>query len=144
MRFIRFPWIAAAAALTAEMCAGAAHASDVHWSVGIQAPIGPGVSVGTVISNRHGAPYVVAPAPVVYAPAPVVYAPVYAPPPQVVYAPAPVWVPRPVYAAAPVWVGGRWIYPRHDQRVPVWHDHHDHRGPPHFDPRHGPGREIRY
>ena len=73
---------------TAALAAGSAHASDVHWSVGIQAPIAPGVSVGTVISNRHAlpvvAPVLVAPPPV-YVPAPVVYAPpMYAPP---VYAP---------------------------------------------------------
>jgi hypothetical protein len=135
MPFIRFPWLAAAAALT-TMCAGAAHAGDVHWSVGIQAPIGPGVSVGTVISNRH---VFVAPAPVVYAPAPVVYAPPpYAP---VAYAPGPVWAPRRVVYGAPIWVGGRWADPHHVHAAPVWHDRH---GPPHFDPRRSPGREIRY
>ena len=52
----------------AALAAGSAHASDVHWSVGIQAPIAPGVSVGTVISNRHGLPVV---APVLVAPPPV-------------------------------------------------------------------------
>jgi len=122
---------------TAALAAGSAHASDVHWSVGIQAPIAPGVSVGTVISNRHLAPVLVAPP--VYLPAPVVYAPS-----PVVYAPAPVYAPRPVVWGAPVWVGGRWVrYPVHHHPVPgVWQPGFDHRGPPL--PVHHPGREIRY
>jgi hypothetical protein len=130
----------AAVAITA-WCAAPAHAADVHWSIGIHAPIGPGVALGTVISDRRYAPVWVPPPPVVY-PAPVVYAPppvVYAPP-RVVYAPAPV-------AYAPVWVGGRWVHRHHHRHG--WHGHHDrgwrddHRGPPHFVPRR-PGREIRY
>ena len=74
-----------AAGTLVALAAGPARASDVYWSVGIHAPIGPGVAVGTVISNGgYGVP-VVAPvmAPPVYVPAPV-----YAPPP-VVYAPPP-------------------------------------------------------
>ena len=79
--------IAAVATAASLLSAGAAHAGNVYWSIGISAP-----PVGTVISN---APYY-GPAPVVYAPPPVVYAPapVYAPPP-VVYRP----VPRVVYQA---------------------------------------------
>lgn len=140
----------AVAALSAVLFAGAAHAGNVSWSIGIQAPIGPGASIGTVFSNYPAMPVVVAPAPVIYAPAPVVYTPpprvVYAPAP-VVYAPAPVYVPRRV-VAGPVWVGGRWVHPqppqRHgrdgwrdgrghwdDRRAPVYRPHggRDHRGP---------------
>ncbi len=134
---------------TAVLAAGPAHAANVHWSVGIQAPIAPGVSVGTVISSQHGFPVVVpvvAPPPV-YWPAPVVYAPpIYAAPP--VYAPPiyarPIYAPRVVYGA-PVWVGGRWV------RGPVHHHHphpggwrhgFDHRPAP--VPVRRPGREVRY
>lgn len=77
--------------------AGAAHAGDVFWSVGVQAA--PGVQLG--FSN---APQVYAPQPVYYAPQPVYYAP-----PPVVYAPQPVYYnqPRVVYQPAPVFVRGR-------------------------------------
>lgn len=130
--------IAAVAVVAGTLCAGAAHASHVSWSIGINAPIGPGASIGTVISGGAPASVVVAPAPVVYAPAPVVYTPapvVYTPapvvytPPPVVYRPAPVVVaPEPVYAPrrvvmAPVWFGGRWIYPEPHRRH---HHHHRH------------------
>jgi len=115
----------------AALAAGPAHAANVAWSVGIQAPIGPGVSVGTVVTN--GVPVF----------APVVAAPVYVPPPVVlpatVYAP-PVVVPRIVYGP-PVWVGGHWV--RHPVRGPypvAWYPGHDHRGPP----ARMPGRAIRY
>ena len=127
----------------AAFAAGSAHASNVHWSVGIQAPIGPGVSVGTVISNQHGfpvvAPVLVAPPPV-YVPAPVVYAPpLYGPP---VYG-APIYAPRVVYGA-PVWAGGRWVrYPvQHRPHPGVWHPGYDRRVAP--VPVRMPGREIRY
>jgi hypothetical protein len=137
MKTSRSIWIATAASVLV-LAAASARASDVSWSVGIQAPVGPGVSVGTVISNRSYGPAV---APVIYAPAPVVYAPppVYVPAP--VYAPAPVMLPAPVYVpqrvvyGAPVWVSGRWVYPsRHHHHEPVWRE-------PEY--RH-PGREIRY
>ena len=76
--------------LAGTLGASAAHAGNVHWSVGINLP-----PVGTVISN---APVYHVPPPVVYAPPPVVvHRPpqvVYAPPPAVVYQPAP----RVVYA----------------------------------------------
>ena len=104
--------IAAAIVLSAT----AAQARDVTWSIGIQAPLHPGVSIGTVISNApvyRPAPVVYVeplyrPAPVVYAEplywsAPVVYAeplywsaPVYARPAPVVYVPRPVYAPRQV------------------------------------------------
>jgi hypothetical protein len=80
----------AVAAVGCALATGAAHAgSNVHWSVGINVP------VGAVMSS---APVYVEPAPV-YAPGPVVYAPapVYVAPPPPVYV-----VPRVVYAPAPV------------------------------------------
>jgi hypothetical protein len=153
------------------MFAGTAHAGHVSWSIGIEAPIGPGATIGTVISNHHAAPVpmpapvMVAPAPVIYAPPPVVYRPapvVYAPPvvygpAPVVYAAPPVYVPRRV-VAAPVWVGGRWVHaePRRHHR----HHHHgrdhrdgwrdgrghwddDRRGPPVHEPQGGWRRDPR-
>jgi len=150
-------WMALGASVA--LAAGSAHATDVHWSLGIHAPIGPGVVVGTVISNRPGLP-VLAPVvvPPVYLPAPVVYAPpVYTP--RLVYGP-PVYMPRVVYGP-PVWGGGRWVrhpghyphqhayrpdhghygqYTRHDVRYPG----DDHRRSPAVAPVRQPGREIRY
>jgi len=128
----------------AALAAGSAHAADVHWSVGINAPIAPGVAVGTVISNHGVWPVpVMAPAPV-YLPAPPVYGPpVYGPP---VYA-APVYAPPVVYGT-PVWVGGRWArYPMHHAHPhPVaWRPGYDHRAPaPRVPTPRMPGREIRY
>jgi len=133
----------------AALAAGSAHAADVHWSVGINAPIAPGVAVGTVISNHGVWPVpVMAPAPV-YLPAPPVYGPpVYGPP---VYGPpvyaAPVYAPPVVYGA-PVWVGGRWArYPMHHAHPhPVaWRPGDDHRAPaPRGPTPRMPGPEIRY
>lgn len=121
---------AAVAAAASLLAAGAAHAGNVYWSVGISAP-----AVGTVISNAP--PVVVAPAPVVYAPPPVVYAP-----PPVVYEPAPVVVrpvPRVVYGAPVVigrpvpvgYYGGGWGDRDHDG-IPNRYDRYDNRwGHPH-------------
>ena len=102
------PLILALATTATLLCAGAAHAGNVQWSIGINLP-----AIGTVITNLpvpFPVPVFRAPPQVVYqAPAPVYYeepAPVYyqAPepvyyqaPPQVVYRP----VPR-GYAPAPV------------------------------------------
>ena len=87
----------------------AAHARDVYWSIGIQAPLHPNVSIGTVFSNAPVYQPIYAPVPVyydapVYAPAPVYLpAPVYYRPAPVVYAPQPYYAPqRVVYQ--PVWV----------------------------------------
>lgn len=86
--------ISSLAALAALSTAGAAHAADVAWSVGIGLP-----GVGAVISNgpsyRHGG----------YAGYGRGYGRgYYAPPP--VYVPAPVYVqPRVVYQPAPVVYG---------------------------------------
>jgi len=128
----------------AALAAGSAHAGNVHWSVGIQAPIAPGVSVGTVITDRPYAPVYVAPAPV-YVPAP----PVYVPAPEPVYVPAPVVYPRPVYAprvvyapvwGGPVWAHGRWVHHHH----PRFEHGGYHGGYPAPAPIYRPGREVRY
>ena len=104
------------------VCAGAAHATDVHWSVGINLP-----QVGTVISNapvyRAPMPVYVQQAPVYWEPAPVYVEPapvvVYRQaPPQVVYRPAPVYAPG--YYYGPSVVRADWVGPRHGG----WHDAH--------------------
>jgi hypothetical protein len=94
----------ALAATALVLAAVGAQARDVFWSVGINAPIQPGVSFGTVFSN---APHY-QPAPVYYQPAPVVYVePVY-------YQPAPlVYLPQPYYAPRRVVYGTGWYAPRH-------------------------------
>jgi hypothetical protein len=116
--------IAAVAALAggALLAAGSARASDVHWSVGISAPLYPG-HVSTVISNgRYYAP----PPPVYVRPAPIYY---YAPPP-VYYRPAPVYhypAPVVVYRHGPPH-HGYWHHRHHDRWHDRWHDrrgHHD-------------------
>ena len=116
--------LTATLALAAGLAAANAQARDVSWSIGIQAPLQPGVSIGTVISNApvyQAMPY--------YQPAPVFYAePVYLPAP-VVYLPQPVYAPqRVIYAPrrvvhAPVWVRGG-----HGQRH--WRQERRHRGEP--------------
>ena len=113
---------------TTGLCAGTAHAGNVSWSVGINAP-----GIGTVISNVPAYPvpvYVPAPvysssyAPVqVYAPVPV-YQPVYGP----VYGP----VYRPGYAVLPAPV----VYPNYGAgyrpvTVVYWRGHDRH----HWEPR---------
>ena len=97
-RLLRFAPFAAALAVAAISVP--AQAGGVSWSVGINAPITPGVHVGTVINGGHARRYY--PAPVVYAPPPVYLPPpvVYTPPPPVYVAPV-VYAPRPVYYAAP-------------------------------------------
>lgn len=84
-------------ALTGTLAAASARASDVYWSIGLNAPIHPGVSIGTVISNGPGYGYgggYYRPAPIYYsAPAPVYYgAPAYG---YYDYAPAPVYYSAP-------------------------------------------------
>jgi hypothetical protein len=87
MKSIRNKILLASLAVAGSLAAGAARASDVYWSIGLSAPIHPGVSIGTVISNSPGYRGYVRPAPIYYAPAPVYYAP-----PPVYVAPAPVYV----------------------------------------------------
>jgi hypothetical protein len=110
--------------LAATLAAGAAHASDVHWSIGIHAP-----HVGTVISNapqRHRHHHVAPP--VMYYPAPAV---VYHHPPTVVYQPEPVYQPAPVV----VYRGGH-RHPGHWRgHGRHFHDDH-HRGGGHGRHRH--------
>ena len=93
---------AVAAGLLAGLVSGAAHASRVSWSVGVNvAPVAVGVGSGYY------------PAPV-YAPAPVYVAPrpVYVAPPPVMYRPVPVYRPAPVYYGPP----------------PGYYRHHRHHG----------------
>ena len=96
--------------------------AGVSWSIGINAPIAPGVQVGTVIGGGHVPRY--------YGPAPVVYAPVYTPPPVVYVPPPPVYAPV-VYGPPAVVVAPRPVYRYY--RAPVivrpgygyYHHHHD-------------------
>lgn len=87
-------------ALAGTLAAGAARASDVYWSIGLNAPIHhSGVSIGTVISNGpgyHGGYY--RPAPIYYSAPPVYYAP------------------APVYYSAPRYVYRDGRYDRRDHR----------------------------
>jgi hypothetical protein len=102
-------------ALAAGLTAASVQARDVTWSVGINAPLPTGVSIGTVISNGP-----------VYHPAPLVYEmPVVLPPPLIMR-PAPVvYVPQPVYVPQRVVYGPVWVPPGHGQAR--WkHKHHRH------------------
>jgi len=100
--------VVAALACSALFATTAARASNIHWSVGISAPLYPG-EVSTVISNG---PYYAPPPPVYLRPAPVYY---YAPPP-VYYRPVPVVVHR----GAPY--PGYWHQRQYQDR---WHDRRD-------------------
>ncbi|MEO7708447.1 MAG: glutelin [Caldimonas sp.] len=127
------PVILALVASAALLGAGAAHAGNVHWSVGVNLP-----PVATVISNGPvwGAPAYY-PAPVTYAPqvvyeAPVVYPsydvyPSYGIARPIVYGPR--IVERSYYGHRPEWRRGppgrdaRWVPPGHrDERR---HPHRD-------------------
>jgi hypothetical protein len=83
-------------ATTLVLAAAGAQAHGVFWSIGINAPLQPGVSIGTVFSNAPAYPV----APAYYQPAPVVYTePAYYAPAPVFVRPAPVvYLPRPYYA----------------------------------------------
>lgn len=112
------PLILAFAAGAALLAAGAAHAGNVQWSIGINLP-----PIGTVVSN--GPIYVPAPAPVYYpAPAPVYRrAPGYYGPAAVVRAPvvvtpAPAWRHR----GPPAYYGGG---PRQARPVVIVAPRHD-------------------
>ncbi len=147
--------ISAALALTTLVGTSAAHAGDVHWSVGINLP-----AVGTVVSNApvyQGYPARVRyePAPVYYQPAPVYYQPApvyYAPPPVVVHRPVVVYQPAPVYYAQPrvSYARGDW-QPRHrhghghrEHQRHGWDRDGDHRDNDHRDDdRRGGGHDHR-
>jgi hypothetical protein len=107
LRTIPAATVLAAAAFSMPAQAG------VSWSLGISAPIAPGVAIGTVVGGgraHFGA--MIAPAPVVYAPPPVYYSPppvVYSPP---VYLAPPVYAPTRVVYGPPVYVAPRRHYYR--------------------------------
>jgi hypothetical protein len=124
-------------ALAGSLAAGAARAgSHVQWSIGINAPLAPGVAIGTVFSNGpayYPQPVYVEPAPVVYAPAPLYVAPppIYLRPRPVVYLPHRAYVqPRAVYLARPGHgrpvpvIGHGWDRDGHGARG-GWHRSHD-------------------
>ena len=108
------PLVLAIAAVAGVLVAGAAQAgSNIHWSIGINAP-----PVATVISNGYGYGY--------YAPAPV-----YAYPPAVVYSPAPraYYPPQVVYERpAPIYYHGqRRMSDRDRDGIPDRYDRYDNR-----------------
>ena len=129
----------AAAAIVSALGAGAAHAGDVHWTIGINAPLGHGGSIGTVFSNGRAAPVIVAATPVFYEPAPV-YLPAYP-----VYRPRPVVAAPPYVVRAPIWVADRWVgYDRgnahgyrHGWSQPRYGAHYGHNGHDGHGDRHG-------
>lgn len=105
-------------ALAGGLTAASAQARDVTWSIGIHAPLHPGVSIGTVISNAP----VYRPAPMFYAEPVYMPAPVYLQPARVVYMPQPMYAPqRVIYAPA-------WESSGHGQRH--WRHKQRHRGEP--------------
>ena len=108
-RSTRILALAGAAALAAF--GTAAHAGNVHWSVGINLPI----AVAPAPVYVAAAPVYVAPAPVVVAPAPVYVAP------------APVVIaPRPVVYARPVVVLPAPVYYRHGYHRAGYYGHRPH------------------
>ena len=110
--------ILALAAVAAALAAGSAHASNVYWSIGIQAP-----PVATVISSGPVYQPYYDPAPVYRAPPPIYYAP----PPPVYYAPPPVvYRPAPIVYAPPVYYQGG--YGGHGWGGGHRHGHHGHHG----------------
>ena len=83
IRTLSKKWLAAVS-VAGALAAPAAHAgTNVYWSVGINAPIHPAMTVGTVVSNMP-APVYVQPHPVYVQPRPV-----YVQPRPVVIHPAP-------------------------------------------------------
>jgi hypothetical protein len=115
-------------AATLVLAAAGAQARDVYWSIGINAPLQPGVSVGTVFSNApvyRAAPVVYA-EPVYYQAAPVYMpAPVYVRPAPVVYWPQPYYAPQRV-----AYVNGWARHPGHARGHGHWRDGQRQRGEP--------------
>lgn len=105
--------------------AAGTQARDVYWSIGIQAPLHPNVSIGTVFSNAPVYQPIYAPAPAYYA------APVYAPVP-VYYRPAPIYyvAPQPQYRPARVVYQPVWVPPGHHKKKWKHRDGKHHRGEP--------------
>ena len=132
--------LSAAVLSVAGLLAMPAHAGDVQWSVGINAPMPSGVAVGTVISSSplRPAPVYVSPPGVVYVPPPPVYVsppplyvprpPAYVAPPPIYFAPPPVYTPAPVYVpAAPRYLVPPVVYGPPVQRHPHgWRGHQGH------------------
>jgi len=101
-------------ALAGTLAAGAARAgSHVQWSIGINAPLAPGVAIGTVFSNGPGwypQPVYVEPAPLYVAPPPIYLParPVFYAPHRAYAQPRPVYLTRPGYGHAVPVVGHGW------------------------------------
>jgi len=102
IRTVKRSLVLAAAAATLLGATTAAHASNVHWSVGIDLP-----PVTTVVGN--GAGYY--PAPVYGAPAYGYAAPTYYPEPVYYSAPSYSYYPAPVYYAPRVYAPRVWVGP---------------------------------
>ena len=131
-------------ALVGSLAAAGAQAREVYWSVGIQAPLHSGVTLGTVFSNapvyRASPVYYEEPvyreSPVhyeerVYLPAPIIYLPprVYAPAPAYpVYWEPPMYQQRPSYAPRRVVYAPAWVPPGHAKRH--WRHAQPQRGEP--------------
>ena len=119
-------------ALVGSLAAAGAQAREVYWSVGIQAPLHSGVTLGTVFSNapvyREAPVYYEEP---VYLPAPIIYLPprVYAPAPAYpVYWEPPMYQQRPSYAPRRVVYAPAWVPPGHAKRH--WRHAQPQRGEP--------------
>jgi hypothetical protein len=113
-------------ATTLVLAAAGAQAHGTYWSIGINAPLQPGVSIGTVFSNVPIYP----PAPTYYQPAPAVYAEAaYYPPAPVFVRPAPVvYLPQPYYtpyrgAYATGWAPSHYGHDRNHGRNDHRHGH---------------------
>jgi len=112
-------------ATTLVLAAAGAQAHGVFWSIGINAPLQPGVNIGTVFSNAP----VYAAAPAYYQPAPVVYTePAYYPPAPVFVRPAPVvYLPQPYYAPYRGVYSAGWAAPHNGHGHDRGHGRNDHR-----------------
>ena len=119
-------------ALVGSLAAAGAHAREVYWSIGIQAPLHSGVTLGTVFSNApvYRVPPVYYEEPV-YLPAPIVYLPprVYEPEPAYpVYWQPPMYQQRSTYALRRVVHAPAWVPPGHAKRH--WRHAQPQRGEP--------------
>lgn len=112
-------------ATTLALAAAGAQASGMFWSIGINAPLQPGVSIGTVFSNVPAYPV----APAYYQPAPVVYTEpaYYAPAPVFVRAAPVVYLPRPYYAPHRGVYATGWAAPHNGHGHVHGHGRNDHR-----------------
>ena len=119
-------------ALVGSLATAGAQAREVYWSIGIQAPLHSGVTLGTVFSNAPV--YRVPPVyyeELVYLPAPIVYLPprVYVPEPAYpAYWQPPMYQQRPTYAPRRVVYAPAWVPPGHAKRH--WRHTQPQRGEP--------------